>query len=210
MDTQLVTERCADEDVVAIEIFQHHGGMSPARRAVRGTCGASGPAAQPCSAYRRHRSDPPRDRAHGWGSPTTDASWPSQRFRWSYCDVSSGGSPTPSNANSSPTRKPLMRTQERTSRRAREGTRERLHNPPRPTPPPRSSALRSSHYPDPRTRRYQPSSPPWTPAWPRQPAHRADAPEPSSQSAHRTNELDGDQRRRSLEGHERALDREGI
>ncbi len=67
--------------------------------------------------------------------------------------------------------------------RAREGTRGRLHNPARPTCPPRSSALRISHFPDPQHRRYPRPQTLRTPTRARLPGPRADAPEPSRWSA---------------------------
>jgi transposase len=67
--------------------------------------------------------------------------------------------------------------------RAREGTRGRLHNPARPTCPPRSSALRISHFPDPQHRRYRRPVRLRTPTRARLLAPRDDAPEPSRWSA---------------------------
>ena len=52
-----------------------------------------------------------------------------------------------------------LRTPAPSTRRVREGTRGRLHNPARPTCSPRSSALRISHFPDPHPRRYPRSWP---------------------------------------------------
>jgi transposase len=63
------------------------------------------------------------------------------------------------------------------------GTRGRLHNPARPTCTPRSSALRTSHNPDPHDRRYLEPGTARTPMRPRQPAHHVDATEPSRWSA---------------------------
>ena len=73
------------------------------------------------------------------------------------CAASSAGSPTPSTASSSPT--PQRADDEA---RAREGTAGRLKNPARSTCP-RTSTLRISHFPDPRTRRYNRTSPPGRP-----------------------------------------------
>jgi hypothetical protein len=91
------------------------------------------------------------------------------------------------------------------SRRVREGTRGPHSHPARPTCTPRSSALRISHNPDPRYRRY--------------PCHRlvrrpSRARLPSPASTHRsrqggapdrTSDLDGDKRRRTLTGAETPL-----
>ena len=65
---------------------------------------------------------------------------------WKHCAASSGACPTSSTDNSSPTLNSTMQ-------RIREGTAGRLFNPARPTRT-RSSTLRISHFPDPRTRRY--------------------------------------------------------
>jgi len=89
-------------------------------------------------------------------------------------------------------------------RQVREGTRGRLHNPARPTYPPRSSALRTSHSPDPHDRRY-PSQDPVAP-----PRGLDSQPAASTRRSrqdgapHRTNDLDGDKRRRTLKGAETA------
>jgi hypothetical protein len=118
-----------------------------------------------------------------WAAPTTAASSPSPRPRWRRCAASSGDSPTSSTGSWSPTHKPLRCRPPPRSRRAREGTRGRLHNPARPTCPPRSSALRTSHFPDPRTRRYPQRRPFRTPHAASTASLRADAPEPSRCSA---------------------------
>ena len=70
------------------------------------------------------------------------------------------------------------------AKRAREGTRGRLHNPARPTYTPRSSALRTSHNPDPQgTEPTRAATSFGTPHGPGQSAARVDAPEPSRWSA---------------------------
>jgi hypothetical protein len=80
-----------------------------------------------------------------------------------------------------------------------------LSHPARPTCTPRSSALRISHNPNPRHRRYPRDGPVRTPKRFPLPSPRDDAPEPSRWSAPRTNDLDGDKRRRTLRGAETAL-----
>lgn len=77
---------------------------------------------------------------------TTAASSPPARHRWKHCAASNGACPTSSTASSSPTLNSRME-------RIREGTAGRLFNPARSTRT-RSSTLRISHFPDPRTRRY--------------------------------------------------------
>jgi hypothetical protein len=110
----------------------------------------------------------------------------------------------PSTDSSSPTQNvPLSPQRPIRMRRAREGTAGRLWNPGRSTCP-RTSTLRTSHFPDPHVRRYPAAGLLRTPARVRLHAHRADAPEPSTWSAHRTNDLDGDKRRRTLQGAETA------
>ena len=56
-----------------------------------------------------------------------------------------------------------------------------------------------SHNPNPHPRRYLRPLPPDSPTGPGTRAERADAPEASTWSAHRTNDVDADQRRRTLE-----------
>jgi hypothetical protein len=141
------------------------------------------PQDEPSPAHRRHRADPPRHRPPDWAGPTTAAGSPSPRPRWRHCAASSGDSATSSAGSWSPTHKPLRCRPPPRSRRAREGTRGRLHNPARPTCPPRSSALRTSHFPDPRTRRYPQRRPFRTPHAASTASLRADAPEPSRCSA---------------------------
>ena len=158
------------------------------------------PQDEPRAAHRRDRADPPR---HRRSRPTTGASWPSPRPRGKRCAASNDASPTRSTASSWPTRRPCKR-------RAREGTRGRLHDPARPTCPPRSSALRTSHFPDPHPRRHPRARPLRRPARARLPAPRDDAPEPSRCSA----PPDERPRRRQAPVHttrrrDRALDTEG-
>jgi transposase len=109
--------------------------------------------------------------------------------RWKPCAACDGASPTPSTGSWPPT--PATR-----KTRAREGTPGRLSNPARPACP-RTPALRISHFPDPHTRRYRHPAQRHSP-WPPQAPHHGGAPEVSTCSAHRTNDVDTNQRRRTL------------
>ena len=82
--------------------------------------------------------------------PTTGASAPRARSPSRRCAASSGASPTPSSASSSPTPRPPG---PKAWTRVREGTAGRLMYPARPART-RTPALRISHFPDPRQRRY--------------------------------------------------------
>ena len=96
------------------------------------------------------------------------------RPRWKRCAACAGACPTWSTASSSLTR------QRRT--RAREGTPGRLYCPARPTFP-RTSALRTSHFPDPHPRRYPRHQRRPRPLRPPQAPPRDGAPEVSTWSA---------------------------
>ena len=84
-------------------------------------------------------------------------------------------------------------------RRVREGTRGRLRDPARPTCPPRSSALRNSHFPDPQHRRYPRPSPCEPPRGLGSPAPAPTRRSRQGAAPHRTNDLDGDKRRRTIQ-----------
>ena len=94
---------------------------------------------------------------------------------WKRCAACAAACPTWSTASSPPTpRQPC--------KRAREGTPGRLYCPARPTFP-RTSALRTSHFPDPHPRRYPRHRPPRQPPRPGQASRLAGAPEVSTCSA---------------------------
>jgi transposase len=108
-------------------------------------------------------------------APTTGAGSPRARPRWRRCAACAAAYPTWSTASSPPT--PGHR-----GKRAREGTPGRLSCPARPTFP-RTSALRTSHFPDPHLRRYPR---PWQAEQPPRPGQApppASAPEGSTCSA---------------------------
>jgi len=113
------------------------------------------------------------------------------KTRWKPCAASNAGSPTSSTDNWWP-------TQTLPKRRAREGTAGRLLIPARSTCP-RTSTLRISHFPDPHNRRY--------PSPARSEPRRGLDNQPSATTRrsrqdgapHRTNDLDGDKRWRTLQ-----------
>ena len=83
--------------------------------------------------------------------------------------------------------------------RAREGTAGRLMYPARPAHT-RTPALRISHFPDPHPRRYPRPRPMRTPAGAGSPANAPTRRSRQGGAPHRTNDLDGDKRRRTLQG----------
>jgi transposase len=85
-------------------------------------------------------------RNHTPAAPTTGAGSQRGRPRWKRCAACGGAYPASSTASSPP-------MPGHNSKRARERTPGRLYCPARPTFP-RSSALRTSHFPDPHPRRY--------------------------------------------------------
>ena len=95
-------------------------------------------------------------------------------------------------------RRRRRRRAERSLTRAREGTAGRLMNPARPTCP-RTSTLRISHFPDPHPRRYPRHDPCEPPPGLGSPANAPTRRSRQGAAPHRTNDLDGDKRRRTLQ-----------
>jgi transposase len=107
--------------------------------------------------------------------PITGASSPPGKPRWKRCAACGGAYPTSSTASLPP-------MPAHNSKRAREGTPGRLYCPARPTFP-QTSALRTSHFPDPHPRRYPHHQRLRQPLRPAQAPHPAGAPEVSTCSA---------------------------
>jgi transposase len=108
-------------------------------------------------------------------APTTGAGSPKARPPWKRCAACAAACPTWSTASWPP-------TPGHCGKRAREGTPGRLYCPARPTFP-RTSALRTSHFPDPHPRRYPRRRRGRQPLRPRQAPRPAGAPEVSTCSA---------------------------
>ena len=121
--------------------------------------------------------------------PTTGANSPTGKPPWKPCAACGAACLMPSTGSWQPT--PRSR-----KKRAREGAPGLLFNPARPACP-RTPALRISHFPDPHTRRYRHRARLHSP-WPPQPLPPGGAPEVSASAPRRTNDVDTDQRRRSL------------
>ena len=128
-------------------------------------------------------------------APTTSASWPPGKPRWKRCAACAAGCPMPSTASSPPTPRP-------SKTRAREGTPGRLCCPARPTFPghrhfgPATSRTRAPHTSYDASSRENPAAPHSCP--PRRRAGGVNVQRPQRPSA-RTNDVDTDQRRRSLD-----------
>ncbi len=142
-----------------------HHRLSRAGNRRRTTCCTS-PASSNCAATPR-------------AGPTTGASGRRPRPRWRPSAACVGACRTWCTASSSPTPQRNARSIRPMSRRAREGTRGRRCDPARPTKP-RTSALRISHFPDPRPPRYARRSRPGRAPARQQPPHRDDTPEVST------------------------------